>query len=88
MAGKVIEKELIYKKCSKVIKSGTARSKYGAEKDRGVVVHLIDSKEPNGYWGGKTICGAEPGKRSNGWFEASRPVSCDKCLKKLKPFTP
>jgi hypothetical protein len=34
---------------------------------------------------GKAICGAEPGRRSNGWSEYRAPAAtCPKCLKKLE----
>lgn len=68
---------------SHVKKSGTARSKGGFEKDRGIVVHAIFGSEPNGFWGGKSLCRSEPGKGSNGWFLTSSEINCEKCLKKL-----
>lgn len=65
----------------------------GFHLDAGKVVHAIFSDEPHGYWGGKAICGTEPGLRSYGWALAKdyfsrediRPakVTCEKCLKKL-----
>ncbi len=65
----------------KAIRSGTARSAHGAERDRGTVVHLVTE---NNYpsWQ-KGICGIEP--RGNGWYyptDESIEVTCKKCLKK------
>ena len=58
----------------------------GAHRDRGQVVHAVntkDGKEPNGYWGDKSFCGAEPGLRSYGWSQTDKEINCPKCLKKL-----
>lgn len=66
------------------IKSGRAFN--GFEKDRGVIVHFVESL-PDGscsgsYWGGKALCGTTPGIRGNGWHEVDTVVTCDKCIKK------
>ena len=68
----------------------------GFHKDRGTVVHLIEGEEPNGFWGGKALCGTEPGIRSSGWSRAMtfinrqksvpKEVTCTKC-KKIKDNT-
>lgn len=65
-----------------VIKSGRAWN--GFERDKGKIVHLTEPLPENvcGYWGNKALCGAEPGKRSNGWIEVTGPANCPKCLKK------
>ena len=58
----------------------------GAHRDRGQVVHGVeteDGKEPNGYWGGKALCGTETGLRSYGWSKTDKEINCPKCLKKL-----
>ena len=77
-----IESHFVLQPPNNVIKSGTARSKHGAEKDRGIVVHIVIGEEPNGYWGGKALCGAEPGRRSNGWFSVEKGATCEKCISK------
>lgn len=68
----------------------------GFHQDRGKIVHLIEGEEPNGYWGGKSLCGIEPGLRSYGWSKALKfidrenivnaEVTCQKCLDKLNKF--
>lgn len=63
------------------IKSGTARSKDGAEKDRGYIVHIVPNPDTNGYWGDKAVCGTKPGKYSNGWYKVDRKPTCEKCVK-------
>ncbi len=72
------------------IKSGTARSKHGAERDRGAVVHLVQPLPENsrGDWFTKALCGAEPGRRGNGWHKTTRAVTCLKCIKKKKVEEP
>lgn len=72
----------------------TGRAWNGFHLDAGHVVHAIEGEEPNGYWGGKALCGTEPGMRSNGWGLATdfysrsdiRPseITCKKCLNKIK----
>lgn len=65
------------------IKSGTARSKDGAEKDRGTIVHIVSIPEGSfGHWGTKAVCGTKPGRRSNGWYAVSQSATCEKCIKK------
>lgn len=68
-----------YEKYHKAIRSGTARN--GAERDRGHIIHLVDN---NNYpsWS-KGCCGIQP--KGNGWHynHFDKPVSCEKCLKKL-----
>lgn len=54
----------------------------GAHRDAGILVHIIEGEETNGYWGGKALCGTEPGKRSYGWAKTSRQPTCAKCIKK------
>ena len=67
-----------------VIKSGTARSKDGAERDRGTIVHIIKQRpiKTAGYWPGKALCGVQPGKRSNGWHAVTQVATCEKCISK------
>jgi hypothetical protein len=70
------------------IKSGTARSKDGAEKDRGTIVHAVTN---NNYpsWA-KALCGAVPGRRGNGWHYNStkQEITCAKCLSKINHTHP
>lgn len=54
----------------------------GAHRDAGQIIHLIEGEEPNGYWGGKSLCGARPGMRSYGWAETKKAVNCTKCILK------
>lgn len=64
------------------VKSGRAFN--GFEKDRGIIVHLVESLPPStsGDWFTKSVCGIEPGRRGNGWSEVNRVVTCEKCIKK------
>ncbi len=69
-------------KLYKAIRSGTARSKDGAEKDRGHIVHLVVH---NNYPSWQTaVCGIEP--KGNGWYYPveTAEVTCKRCLKKSK----
>lgn len=63
-------------------KSGRAFN--GFEKDKGIVVHLVEglSKDTGGYWGNKSVCGIYPGIKSNGWHEVKKPITCPKCIMK------
>lgn len=63
------------------IKGGRSRS---ARDPSGHIVHLVEAMPSYrvGYWGGKSLCGAEPGSRSYGWSESIRESNCPKCLKK------
>jgi hypothetical protein len=56
----------------------------GVHRDAGRIVHLIEGKEPNGFWGGKALCGVEPGRGAYGWVMTSRKANCHKCIKKAK----
>ncbi len=63
-----------------VVKSGrTFNSSHG---DSGVVVHITHRRPENsvGFWGGKALCGSEPGKRSNGWYHTANFPTCPKCI--------
>ncbi len=51
-------------------------------KDAGIIVHIIESDEPNGFWGGKSLCGAEPGRGGYGWAKTEKNPTCAKCIKK------
>ena len=74
-----------------VKKSGRAWN--GFHRDVGTVVHAIVGIESNGYWGGKALCGTEPGLRGNGWAKATTfysrdniqpsEITCEKCIKKI-----
>lgn len=66
---------------SKVYKAG--RSWNGFHCDRGVIIHAIEGEEPNGFWGGKSLCGTRPGNRSYGWVNTNKEVTCEKCKKKV-----
>ncbi|MEO6522232.1 MAG: hypothetical protein ABIN91_11180 [Mucilaginibacter sp.] len=65
------------------VKSGRAFN--GFENDRGKIVHLVPPMPYmcGGYWGDKSLCGIHPGRRSNGWSEVNRDVTCPKCIKKI-----
>jgi hypothetical protein len=54
----------------------------GAQRDAGTKFHAV---APGDAAFGRALCGAEPGRRSNGWAEphGARGVSCPKCLKRL-----
>lgn len=54
----------------------------GAHRDAGTIVHIINGSEPNGFWGGKSLCGARPGMRGYGWAPTKKDVNCEKCLLK------
>jgi len=57
----------------------------GAHRDAGDVVHAVEPlpSKTRGDWFTKAICGAEPGRRGNGWVKTNREINCPKCLKKL-----
>lgn len=56
----------------------TGRCCDGAERDGGTKWHLILNP-------GKALCGAKPGRLSNGFLEEDgREVTCPRCLKKMK----
>lgn len=60
----------------------TGRGRTGTD-STGPLVHAVDGFDgfPNFS---KAICGAEPGRRSNGWSDYRAPAAtCPKCLKKL-----
>lgn len=63
-----------------VIKSGRAWN--GAHRDSGTIVHIVDHEETAGFWGGKALCGTEPGYKGNGWYETKNEANCPKCLKR------
>jgi hypothetical protein len=65
-----------------VIKSGRAFN--GFHRDSGIIVHMIEGDEPNGFWGGKALCGTEPGYRGNGWYKTRNEPTCPKCLKRAQ----
>lgn len=66
-------------KYTSVVKSGRARN--GAHRDAGTIVHAVtDFDFPS--WD-KAVCGAEPGRRGNGWTDSTNEINCPKCLKKL-----
>lgn len=56
----------------------------GAERDRGTIVHLVPPLPVgcNGDWFTKALCGAEPGRRGNGWGKVNKDATCPKCLKR------
>jgi len=65
------------------VKSGRAWN--GAHRDAGVIVHAVEPLPPTsgGDWFTKALCGAEPGRRGNGWAKSNNDINCPKCLKKL-----
>jgi len=63
----------------------TGRGRNGAQRDAGLVVHLIEN--PNRRWPifGKSLCGRKPGKTSNGWdADGNKQATCKACLKKAE----
>lgn len=59
----------------------TGRCWNGAERDHGRVVHVVDDDQIFG----PALCGAKPGKRSNGWSEyPHEKPTCPRCIKKLE----
>lgn len=63
----------------------TGRNRTGAE-PTGTLIHAVEVEEGATYpsYFGKALCGAEPGRRSNGWsdYRAKEPT-CPKCIKRL-----
>ena len=61
-------------------KSGRAFN--GFHKDAGHIVHAVDPLPENtrGDWFTKAMCGAEPGRRGNGWERSDKDVNCQKCI--------
>ena len=56
----------------------TGRCANGAERDGGKLSHLIEDCR------NIALCGAKPGKRSNGWsIYDETEVTCKKCLDRL-----
>jgi hypothetical protein len=64
------------------VKSGRAWN--GSHRDSGVIIHAVEPLPPHsgGDWFSKALCGAEPGRRGNGWAESNNQINCPKCLKK------
>lgn len=71
-------------KYSTVYKGG--RCWNASHRDAGTIVHVIEGESPNGYWGGKALCGAEPGRGSYGWADTNKKTSCKKCLTKINQY--
>jgi hypothetical protein len=62
----------------------TGRCADGAERDGGRLTHAIP--EGAGRFSARALCGAKPGKRSNGWsepFDKSDAPSCARCNEKI-----
>jgi hypothetical protein len=58
----------------------TGRNRTGSECG-GVLAHAVVDDS----WFAKALCGAQPGKRSNGWSEyRPQAVTCPKCLAKMQ----
>lgn len=57
----------------------------GAHRDAGRIVHAVEPLPlgTTGDWFTKAKCGAEPGRRGNGWQKVDAKVNCHKCIKKL-----
>ena len=57
----------------------TGRCANGAERDGGIRTHLV----ANGSMYGAALCGAKPGRLSNGWDEVDGPEqpTCGRCQK-------
>jgi hypothetical protein len=50
----------------------------------GVQIHAIKGGDSYPHFG-KALCGAQPGKRSNGWSDYRADyATCPRCLKKLE----
>ena len=64
----------------------TGRCADGAERDGGRRIHvlqvLVDDALAPPHWG-KAVCGAKPGRLSNGWVEVDGPEAptCPRCAK-------
>ena len=69
--------------CASAIKSG--RGWNGSHRDSGTIVHAVPPLKEGctGYWGGKSLCGVEPGIMGNGWSESLQEINCEKCIKKI-----
>lgn len=65
------------------VKSGRAWN--ASHRDAGIIVHAVKPLPPTttGDWFTKALCGAEPGRRGNGWAKSNAEINCPKCLKKL-----
>lgn len=60
----------------------TGRCANGGELDGGSLFHAVPE---NDSIMGKALCGAKPGRRSNGWSLADgERITCKRCLKKSK----
>jgi hypothetical protein len=67
---------------SYVTKAG--RSRTGSD-FAGFIVHIVEGKEQNGFWGTPALCGATPGRKGFGWLGLSvdNLVNvCSKCSKR------
>jgi hypothetical protein len=59
----------------------TGRCVDGGELDGGSLYHAVSRDEGNM---GKAVCGAKPGRRSNGWsLNDGEQVTCKRCVVKL-----
>lgn len=58
----------------------TGRCLNGAERDRGRLIHAIADNSAFG----KALCGAQPGRLSNGWDWDEDAPTCPRCVAKLK----
>lgn len=65
----------------------TGRCRSGAE-NGGTRIHAIDAFDTYPSFA-KAICGAKPGRLSNGWsgYRAEQPT-CPRCIKKLEKAQP
>jgi hypothetical protein len=66
-----------------VIRYLAGRCWNGAQRDAGRLYHAVAANE-DGF--GKAVCGAVPGRRSNGWAAPAwdeAEVTCPKCRKRL-----
>lgn len=66
---------------SNISATKTGRCFNGSEKDRGVIVHIVNDWTHYGESYSKTLCGTEPGYRGNGWSKTDKTPTCKKCIK-------
>lgn len=59
----------------------TGRCASGAERDRGRLYHAVPA---HGHGWTKALCGAQPGRRGNGWSDCpGAEVTCPGCLRSI-----
>lgn len=60
----------------------------GNERGRGSVIHAVPAQDGNVIEHERSLCGAEPGRRSAGWSARwSAQVTCQRCLCRLTSWS-